>query len=311
MSSLATGARRFFEELVARPSAAAGDAALALLRVRRAEDGVLEIAVRDAGRTLAEMRDEEADVVRIARDVYARIPGRAARVRLLRLVAGGARVAVSLHVTIAEDHSHVGRAFIDAPRLLLRGLRVPVAEPGDRTGPERFAHCFFDEEELLGEIAEAGLEVTGRKGFTFQLALRDPGSVSAAEEADAFPTELARVTALLRVADRDRQRATPAQALAAMRARGTKTARVRGPIGRARLRRAIGWVDALAPGGASCYRRILLESALDAGAARETVVFGLDVGSTGHVAFEDREERTFDVAFAIAGEANETREPTA
>ena len=55
-------------------------------------------------------------------------------------------------------------------------------------------------------------------------------------------------------------------------------------------------------GGASCYRRILLESALDAGAARETVVFGLDVGSTGHVAFEDREERAFDVSFAIPGE---------
>ncbi len=292
---------RFFEELAARPSAAAGDAALALLRARKAEDGELEIAVGAGGRTLAQLRDEEADVVRIARDVYAGIPGRAARVRLLRLVAGSARVAVSLHVTIAEDHSHVGRALIDAPRVLLRGLRVPLAEPGDRVGPQRFAHCFFDEEELLEEIAEAGLAITARHGFTFRLAARDPGAIPAAEGADSFPTELARATALLRVADRERQQAAPETALASMRARGDKTERVRGPIGRARLRRAIGWVDALAPGGASCYRRILLESALDAGAARETVVFGLDVGRTGHVAFEDREERTFDVSFAIPG----------
>jgi hypothetical protein len=91
-----------------------------------------------------------------------------------------------------------------------------------------------------------------------------------------------------------------------MRARGA-TATARGPIGRARLRRAIGWVDALAPGGANCYRRALLEIALDAGAARETVVFGLDVGRTGHIAFEDREERTFDVSFAVPAERGPDR----
>jgi len=61
----------------------------------------------------------------------------------------------------------------------------------------------------------------------------------------------------------------------------------------------VGWTDALLPGSPSCYRRVLLEVALDGGAARETVVFGLDVGSTGHVAFENREERLFDVSFTI------------
>jgi hypothetical protein len=31
-------------------------------------------------------------------------------------------------------------------------------------------------------------------------------------------------------------------------------------------------------------------------------VFGLDVGRTGHAAFEDREDRTFDVAFTLGPE---------
>ena len=69
---------------------------------------------------------------------------------------------------------------------------------------------------------------------------------------------------------------------------------------RARLRRAIGWVDAAYPGkGANCFRRVLVEVGLDAGAAEETLVFGLDVGRTGHVAFKDTEDRTFDVAFEV------------
>jgi len=292
---------RFVGELVARPSRRDGEEALARLRVERAADGVLEIAVRDMGRTLPELRDEEADVVRLGREVYAHIPGRAARVRLLRLARAAARRAVSLHVTIAEDHSHVGRAVIDAPRRVLRGLHVPLAEPGDRAYPERFVHCFFDEEELLAEIGQAGLVVQGRKGFTFSLAAADPSALPIPEAADPFAIEVARVAALVRAVDRHRKNEPPAQALSAVRARGLETERARGPIGRARLRRAIGWLDALAPGGASCYRRVLLENALDAGAARETVVFGLDVGKTGHVAFEDREDRTFDVSFAIPG----------
>jgi hypothetical protein len=42
-----------------------------------------------------------------------------------------------------------------------------------------------------------------------------------------------------------------------------------------------------------------MELALDRGAAEETLVFGLDVGTTGHVAFKDTEERHFDVLFEI------------
>jgi hypothetical protein len=127
------------------------------------------------------------------------------------------------------------------------------------------------------------------------------------ENAEPFALELARVLRQVRAIDDRRAKQTPQRMLDDLRARAA-TSKERGPIGRARLRRAIGWVDAALPSGASCYRRVLLELALDAGAARETVVFGLDVGSTGHVAFEDREERTFDVAFAIPASSSRDRD---
>ena len=43
---------------------------------------------------------------------------------------------------------------------------------------------------------------------------------------------------------------------------------------RARLRRAISWIDRLMPGGPNCYRRVLLEMALDSGAAHEPLMMG-------------------------------------
>jgi hypothetical protein len=290
---------RLIAELRARPSEQACDEALARLRIVSAGDGVLAIDEGTEGRPLADLRDDEADVVRVTPGVYARVPTSEGRVRLLRFARSATRKTVALHVAIGADNTHVGRAAIDAPRRLLRAAGVPVAEPGDRFGPHRYEHFFFDEEEVLGEIERAGLVVTMRKGFTFTLVAADPDVERVAEDADSFAVEVTRAMRLLRIVDAGRAKDTPEHILAAMRERGRKTERRRGPIGRARLRRAIGWVDALGPGGASCYRRILLESALDAGAARETVVFGLDVGSTGHVAFEDREDRTFDVSFSI------------
>jgi len=141
--------------------------------------------------------------------------------------------------------------------------------------------------------------VVSRHGFVFTLRRAEAHEErSPPERAEPFAGELARVARRVREIDERRLRDTPQRVLAELRASGA-TAKERGPIGRARLRRAIGWIDAALPGGPNCYRRILLELTLDAGAARETVVFGLDVGSTGHVAFEDREERTFDVAFSI------------
>lgn len=47
--------------------------------------------------------------------------------------------------------------------------------------------------------------------------------------------------------------------------------------GRAVLKRAIRIVDRLHPGGANCYRRVLLEIALDGGAAEDLVMMGLSL----------------------------------
>jgi hypothetical protein len=51
--------------------------------------------------------------------------------------------------------------------------------------------------------------------------------------------------------------------------------RQRDASARSQLRRAIQLVDRVFPSGPNCYRRVLLEIALDSGAAREPVYFGL------------------------------------
>ena len=235
----------------------------------------------------------ENDVARIEGDRYSRIASRDARVRFLRSVSERAERIV-LHVSLANDQTYLARFFVDGTRRILRKLGREVAEPGDRFGDD-FFHRFFDEEALRDEIEEAGLMIVERRGESFFL---ERGAAEH-EEADTFATEVARVLKRLALAERTR-RDPPESAVLAMRARG-RSERARGPIGRARLRRAIGWVDALFPTGPSCYRRTLLELSLDGKAARETIVFGLDVGRTGHVAFKDTEDRTFDVAYEIEG----------
>jgi hypothetical protein len=298
--------RRLTTELRAVSNAGDGDAALSRLSVRFEGDSVAFIEASDAGPRLDALGEggggtgaRGVDVVRIDRDLYARVPTADARVRLLSLAARAARAAIELHVTVNAENSHLGRLAIDAPRRLLRAAGARTADPGDRFGPERFAHCFFDEESLLEEVGRAGLVCAARRGFVFTLRPAARGEARApSERAEPFATELGRVARRVHAVDAARVRGTPQRVLAELRASGAR-AKERGPIGRARLRRAIGWVDAAHPAGPNCYRRVLLELALDAGAARETVVFGLDVGSTGHVAFEDREERTFDVAFSI------------
>jgi len=302
--SAISGLRRLSAELRAVSTARDADAALGRLRVRFEGKARAIIEANDRGEPLEALDAASVDVVRIARDVYAAVPTAEGRVRLLSLAARAAHPTASLielHVLVSDEKSHLGRLAIDAPRRLLRAVGARVAEPGDRFGTagRAYVHCFFDEEALLGELHRARLVLASRQGFVFTLRRAGANEERSPDErAEPFAAELLRVTQSVRDIDERRVRGTPQRVLAELRARGA-TARERGPIGRARLRRAIGWVDAALPGGPNCYRRILLELALDAGAARETVVFGLDVGSTGHVAFEGREERTFDVAFSI------------
>jgi hypothetical protein len=104
----------------------------------------------------------------------------------------------------------------------------------------------------------------------------------------ALLLELARVLALLPLVERGMHRLGPGPLLARLRERGRHT-RARSPEGRERLRRAIRWLDARCPGGASCYRRCLLETGLDPDAARTKVVMALSAAGgdrSGHAWLE-------------------------
>jgi hypothetical protein len=82
-----------------------------------------------------------------------------------------------------------------------------------------------------------------------------------------------------------RSRVGPAPLIASLRARGRRRI-ARTPSERARLRRLIGAVDRRFPSGPNCYRRVLTEVLLDAGAAHEAVHLGLSASGlpgSGHV----------------------------
>lgn len=113
--------------------------------------------------------------------------------------------------------------------------------------------------------------------------------------------ELVRALREIRRAEFLRMNRGPAEAVATQRARGRRR-KARSETRRRLLRRAIVSVDARYPGGGNCFRRVLTELALDAGAADDRLVFGLDIGRTGHVAFEGTEDASFDVAFALGPE---------
>jgi len=202
---------------------------------------------------------------------------------------------VHVHAPTVSEGTHRGRLAIDVPRRIARAVGADSAEPGDRFD-RGFVHVLFDDEEIIEEAEHAGLRFVARRGPWVEL---ERSSERGREHAAPFSVEVLRALALVREAERLREHTPPEHAVHAMRERGRSAPR-RGPIGRARLRRAIGWVDAAYPRkGGNCFRRVLVEIGLDAGAAEETLVFGLDVGETGHVAFKDAEDRTFDVAFEV------------
>ncbi len=115
-----------------------------------------------------------------------------------------------------------------------------------------------------------------------------------------FALDLGRVLVALPAVERGRRHAPAGPLLEAMRARG-RARRVRSPPSRARLARAIGWVDRLGPGGPNCLRRTLLRVALDPESARESVVFGLNVPEAkGHAWVEGTETPAqHDVEFRV------------
>lgn len=107
----------------------------------------------------------------------------------------------------------------------------------------------------------------------------------------------------LREVERARWVEGPAALVARLRARGVKS-EARSPAARERLFRVIHHVDRLMRGGPNCYRRSLALVALDAEAAREPFVLGLNRtgdGPRGHAWVADPEKRyeRFDVEFRL------------
>src|SRR4051794_12779383 len=84
-------------------------------------------------------------------------------------------------------------------------------------------------------------------------------------------SEVPRVLRILPYVEWRRRRLGPRRLVDMFRAMGAQCEGDRNPQARARLRRAIRWVDALFVGSPNCYRRVLLEIALDPDAAREPV----------------------------------------
>ena len=95
----------------------------------------------------------------------------------------------------------------------------------------------------------------------------------------------------------------PAPLLARLRIEGARQRR-RAPAERRRLRSTIERIDAYFPDGSNCYRRALLEIALDAGAAQETLFMGLDATDrprSGHawLGSMPNGDRTYDAVIAL------------
>src|SRR5262245_41422827 len=87
--------------------------------------------------------------------------------------------------------------------------------------------------------------------------------------------EVGRVLRVLPRIESLRRRRGPRPLLEQLRRQGAK-APERDAAGRQCLRRAIAWVDACIQRGCNCYRRALLETVLDRGAAQEPLAMGFN-----------------------------------
>lgn len=298
-------ARRLREELLGAPPVASGPAA----RLGDAHE-ILPSAlaaslpreawiVGERGAPLASVEAGTQRPVVIDRGCFARTLGRARRAALLEraaTLAGGAPLFV--HAPVSPLLSPLGRLVVDLPRGVAAALGVPSGrEPGDRHDGTSARHVYFGEEPLLREVAAAGFAVTAREGYWLRLE-RATRLHAEPSERSPLAAEIARAWAIYPRVERWRRGGSTRDAIERARAHG-RACRVRDELGRARLRRAITWVDHLAPLPPNCLRRVLLESALDAGAAADRIALALDVGATGHAYFPSREEASLDVTFVV------------
>jgi SAM-dependent methyltransferase len=211
---------------------------------------------------LADFHATPFDAVFFASDVVAATPARGRLLaRARELVRDGGVVAYQ---------REVGRG-----RLARSILSALGRDPGDTLawhGPPavRSLHnVLADEHAVVLEARAAALAWEARIGV-YVVARREPSRAAA----DPLAIEMARVAMKFPLVDRVRRELGPKDAASAARRLGADAPQ-RDALGRAQLRKAIALCDRAVPRGGGCYRRVLLEVALDAGAAKETIRLGL------------------------------------
>jgi hypothetical protein len=113
--------------------------------------------------------------------------------------------------------------------------------------------------------------------------------------------ETLRVARALPVVELGRRLRGPGPLVEELRRRAKRAPR-RTPEGRALLQRVIAGIDRRLPGDPSCYRRVLIETMLDAGAAEERIYFGLRVPGgprSGHAWLGGDPAQAYDVQFEM------------
>jgi 2-polyprenyl-3-methyl-5-hydroxy-6-metoxy-1,4-benzoquinol methylase len=271
------------------PSRGAIERARELARERGLDVSFEAAALEDFGAIALRGEFAPFDAVFFASDVIAATRSRAALLLRARdLVRDGGVVAYQ---------REVGRG-----RLTRAIFSAWGRDPGDSFawhGPPPVAalhNVAADERAVVLEARAAGLTWKARVG-TYVVtcrddARRDVGDAETRREdtgrerlqattrpsfppaPDPLALELARVAFKFRLVERARRELGPKDAASVARRLGEDAPR-RDALGRAQLRRAIAVFDRAVPRGAGCYRRVLLEAALDAGAATETIHLGL------------------------------------
>jgi hypothetical protein len=203
---------------------------------------------------------------------------------------------------VARGRGH--GALIEAPRCFLRALGVTTLERGDRfrwLGPpptRTFHHQFGSEVEIIEELEAGGFAWEARVG-SYVVARRSHARPSAPASRLAWFADVARVVGTLPWVAWKIHRSGPSVIVSDLR-REAKGKPRRDAAARARLRRIIQRCDRIVPSARGCYRRALVEMALDAGAAEERLLLGLEGRWKGHAWLERVEPSTrFDAVVTV------------
>lgn len=261
---------------------------------RAARDRALDVSFEAVSLEDFVPRDGPFDAVFFASDVIGSSRARAAL--LLR-----ARDLVKQDGIVVYQREIGMRRVTRAAFAALHAAGIRRCEPGDTMSwygaPPVLVlrNVLPNERAVVVEAQRAGLVWEARVG-SYVAARRE----TAHAFADPFSVEVARTLRVFPSVERARRAFGPKEAAAAARSLSHGAPR-RDALGRAQLREAIALCDRMVPTGGGCYRRVLLEAALDAGAAEEAIHLGLRRDERrGHAWLErDAPAETYDITTTL------------